>query len=78
MDVHLQRGLYIGVTQNFRQRFDIHGILLSFGKILPCVKDRFGYSASTAVTVPLRNASCLFSTVSKEITGVVASRQWTP
>ena len=27
MDVHLQRGLYIGVTQNFRQRFDIHTAL---------------------------------------------------
>ena len=27
MNVHLQCGLYIGVTQNFRQRFDIHAAL---------------------------------------------------
>ena len=24
MDVHLQRDLYIGMTQNFGQRFDVH------------------------------------------------------
>ena len=27
MDVHLQRGLHIGVSQNFRQGFDIHAAL---------------------------------------------------
>ena len=31
MNVHLQCGLYIGVTQNFRQRFDIHAYLETAG-----------------------------------------------